>query len=398
MFIILTFGSAMPPASKSAAMKSAKVAAMKTVMVSGSKTAMKKVVNAAMKKVMKTVLKRPSAPLNKKDLDKLGEQTLDEKIATYQKKGNGNIDSFLGSLAEGERQALWQRFKYARLENVSNAKNYDLVAKGAKSMDTKKKLLNIFLQLGQSCKGQPYVDALVQLTISKGQVTSQEWVPFATIMKKYGLQELMRRVRKGSVQVRSDPEDPEEYEFRDVRKVETESHHESNVATVSRKDKISIEDYLKVKSAGSLEASSSSYSAAQGFMASVKNGPKPLLALGNGNGNGDGTDPSNDGNEDDGDHGKEDKELETKAELLTQFKHMGPKGKTASQRVDEMLDIMTTMLGKHPKTVDKDLHAMINKRVIALQNLKKNKKLDLDSCKSVLMDAAATIKKVNKLQ
>jgi len=372
---------AMPATSKTAA-SSAAMKVMKAM------KAMK--VNA--KPVMKKVLKRPaSGKLSPKELDKLGTASLDDKIALYTKKGNGNIDSFLGSLGKEHRESLWQRFKYARQENAAMAKNYDMVAKGTKSMENKKALLNIFLQLGQSCKGQPYVDAITQLSFSKGSNVSQEWVPFATIMKKYGLQELMRRVQKGTVAVRSDPHDPEEYEFSDVRRVDTESTYESHSANVNRKDKISIEDYMKARSSanvGQLHGFSHN-AAAQGFMASIKSGAKSTLAL---------EDHADNEDEDGGETKSNARELEDKAELLTQFKNMGSKGKTASQRVDDMLDIMLTLLKKNPKTADKDVHAMINKRVLALQNLKKNKTLDLDSCKSTLMDAAATIKKVNKLR
>jgi hypothetical protein len=243
-------------------------------------------------------------------------------------------------------------------------------------------LLNIFLKLGQNCRGQPYVDALTQLTFSKGTKVTEEWVPFATISRKYGLQELMRRVKKGTVAVRTDPHDAEEYEFQDVRKLDVGISHEANSVMVNRKDKISIEDYMKVRSASSAAESLGNSTAAQGFMAKLT-GSKTALQL-----------------EDvaQGEEASDDQDLEAKAELLTQFKNMGPKGKSALQRVDEMIDMMKTLMSKHPKEQDKDVFAMISKRLTALQNLKKNKKMDMESCKAALMDAASTIKKVNKLK
>jgi hypothetical protein len=89
--------------------------------------------------------------------------------------------------------------------------------------------------------------------------------------------------------------------------------------------------------------------------------------------------------------------LQDKAEELTQFKKLGSKGKTAAQRVDGMLDVMNELLKDHPKQADKDIHNMIQKRVLCLQNLKKAKNMDMDTCKEVLIDAAQTIKKVNKM-
>ena len=91
------------------------------------------------------------------------------------------------------------------------------------------------------------------------------------------------------------------------------------------------------------------------------------------------------------------KEFEDPADKLTQFKNMGAKGKTAAERVDAMLNMMLELLTAHPKQKDKDIHAMIHKRVLCLQNLKKDKKLDMDTCKTALIDAAQVIKKVNEL-
>jgi hypothetical protein len=210
------------------------------------------------------------------------------------------------------------------------------------------------------------------------------------IQKKYGLAELMRRVQKGTVLVRADPVDPEEYEFQDVRKVDTDAQCEMNVANVQKKDKIAFEDYIKAKSASSLGDMPGSGSAAQVFLNSVKGAKSTTPALGNG-----GDDEYADDEAED-DHSKA-KAFEDAADKLTQFQKLGAKGLTAGQRVDAMLKVLLEMMKSHPKNKDKDIHNMLNKRVQCLQNLKKNKNLDLDTCKTVLMDAAQIIKKVNKL-
>ena len=132
-------------------------------------------------------------------------------------------------------------------------------------MGTKKDLLHIFLELGQSCKGQPYAEALTKLTFSKSSETSSEWFPLNTIVKKYGMAELMRRVNKGTVKVRADPADPDEYEFQDVRKIDTDAQTEVQFSHVQRKDKIAIEDYIRVKSFSSISDTLQDGSAAHGF-------------------------------------------------------------------------------------------------------------------------------------
>jgi len=136
--------------------------------------------HAVMKKAMKhatsLVMKKPAGRLTDAKLKDLGEATLDDKIALYQKKGADNIDGFLTTLSKEHRESLWQRFKYARQENPGLAKQYDTVATGAMSSGAKKSLLNIFIKLGQSCKGQPYVEAMTQLTHSKSSSISKECV------------------------------------------------------------------------------------------------------------------------------------------------------------------------------------------------------------------------------
>ena len=62
-----------------------------------------------------------------------------------------------------------------------------------------------------------------------------------------------------------------------------------------------------------------------------------------------------------------------------------------------MLDMMNELLKENPTTKDKALYDMIKKRVLCLQDLKKDKKLCMDTCKAVLLDAAQTIKKFKKL-
>ena len=58
------------------------------------------------------ILKRPSSilklPKNEADL------SLEEKMETFQKKANGNVQTFLDSLTPGQREALWGRFSRAR--------------------------------------------------------------------------------------------------------------------------------------------------------------------------------------------------------------------------------------------------------------------------------------------
>ena len=88
--------------------------------------------------------------------------------------------------------------------------------------------------------------------------------------KKYGLAELVRRVQKGSVLVRADPNDTEEHEFQDVRKVDADNQCEMEIANVQKKDKIAFEAYIRAKASSSVRDSDDAGTAANVFLNKLK--------------------------------------------------------------------------------------------------------------------------------
>lgn len=94
--------------------------------------------------------------LTKENLDALPQpMALEQKIELYQKKGCNNIDNFLSNLSKEQREALWQKFNYNRKADPNVQDLWSKKCNGAGSMPDKKKLLNIFIQQGLTCKGQP---------------------------------------------------------------------------------------------------------------------------------------------------------------------------------------------------------------------------------------------------
>ena len=59
----------------------------------------------------------------------------------------------------------------------------------------------------------------------------------------------MRRVQRGSVKVRKDPDDCEEWQFQDDRVQDFESTVDTTSCSVQKKDKISFEVYMSTKMA-----------------------------------------------------------------------------------------------------------------------------------------------------
>ena len=58
--------------------------------------------------------------------------------------------------------------------------------------------------------------ALIEMNRTFGQREEESWMPFQTMVRKYGLAELMRRIQKGTISARKDPDDDEEWQFRDI--------------------------------------------------------------------------------------------------------------------------------------------------------------------------------------
>ena len=145
--------------------------------------------------------------------------SLEEKMESFGKRGNQDIQQFLHGLTKNQREALWQRFASARgaLKDSTADDLWQSVAKGKGSDPQKRKLLACFLQLGGDLKTKKdqYMKELVSYSkttgdlaakqdvttpflfnftnLFAGNTSSQEWVPFQTILKRYGPQECMRR-------------------------------------------------------------------------------------------------------------------------------------------------------------------------------------------------------------
>ena len=175
--------------------------------------------------VMKSILKKPAAA-DPKNLEGSNKQdmSLEDKMELFQKRGAKDVGQFLDSLTKGQREALWQRFASARasLKDKQAEEMWQEVGKGKGSSEPEKKLLATFLKLGGDLKSKKeiWMSELITYTKSSGhsasiqvflcssfscwvemstavpagKTDSEEWVPFQTILKRYGLQEALRRV------------------------------------------------------------------------------------------------------------------------------------------------------------------------------------------------------------
>jgi hypothetical protein len=236
------------------AMKASKKVAMKVAMktmkaMPATKVASKNAAHDGIKVAKKPATQQLSqGNLALADLKKM---TLEEKMVHYQnnKKLNqdGNVDSFLNLLGPHDRQAIWQSFAYHRRASPEASEQYLTHCKGLLSDPKKKQLLHIFLTTGRNCKGKAYLEESVKLSFSQGSRHEEEWVPFASILKKYGVAEGVRRIKGGSINFRKDPSEPQELQFQDTRKISFCEHSFNQSSDMSRKGDMELKDFLAAK-------------------------------------------------------------------------------------------------------------------------------------------------------
>ena len=98
---------------------------------------------------------------------------------------------------------------------------YRKLVSGTGALRKAKDLLLAYLKSGRDVKGQHYQEQLATLTETRSQKTREGWVPWATICTRYGEQEALRRLNRGTLQARRCDEDPAEWEFLEVIKTNT---------------------------------------------------------------------------------------------------------------------------------------------------------------------------------
>ena len=202
----------------------------------------------------KAHLKRPAAKEEKEE-EEAGMMSLEDKIALWQKKSNQDMGKWLDTLTKHQREALWQRFSSARssLKDPEAERQWGEVAKGKGSMPSKLKLLEAFVKGGLQLKNnQYYQQELVELTVKSGTQDEEEWVPFYKILKRFGLAEAMRRVKKKTILTRRDPKDPSEWQFCLLKSVKFHTEQQSHTKQPKTEGKMDVAEWMKLKGHGML--------------------------------------------------------------------------------------------------------------------------------------------------
>ena len=341
-------------------------------------------VDAAMKVLpMKTLVKkRPSTSLNKKNLAALEQDpeqvslSLDDKISQFEKKP-GDINTWLARLSKQEREAVWKRFEYDRKAVPGAQEGYLQAACGKRSKEVKLDLLKAFLANHSSCKGPAMQQAFSSHGITVGTKTKESWRPFAYMSTYYGVAELFRRVKNGSILARKEAG---EWEFKLVQNTSYRDDSDSGGFRATAQGKLSDEKFAELQS---VAANRLGLSATEGapmdknlitfLQSKASTGAKNPLAIGSG---------------DDGDN-EEDPDLK-EADKLTNANTIGKKAK------ERMASAIQLVQKVHDECQDND---MKNALQVHLKGLKKadSSKLKLEDVKDKLINAMHCIKKAKKM-
>ena len=199
-----------------------------------------------------TVMKRPAA-LNKKNLASLEmdpttvTDSLNEKIALFEKKPT-DINTWLSKLSKQEREACWKRFEYDRKATPGAEAGYQMAATGKRSMSVKLDLSKTFLANKSSCKGPAMQQAFLSYGVTVGQKSKESWRPFVYMANYYGVAELLRRVKDGSILARRDGN---EWEFKLTQTTNYKDEHNAGGHNAHCQGKLQDDKWADLQAAAS---------------------------------------------------------------------------------------------------------------------------------------------------
>ncbi|CAK9033479.1 unnamed protein product [Durusdinium trenchii] len=176
--------------------------------------------------------------------------SLEEKMELFQRSKTQDLNSFLGTLTRNQREALWKKFERARgsTKDPKVEEVWNTVCKGKNSDQHKKQLLKVFLQTkGELKNSQAWQKEVLSLQQTSGHRSSLEWVPFATILHRYGLQ-----VKKGTILVQKDPLDDDEWQFALAKNVDYSATEQRHEVAAEQVGKMEVCNWMKVKAKGFL--------------------------------------------------------------------------------------------------------------------------------------------------
>ena len=348
-----------------------------------TKKVMKVQKNASSDKSSVSAKKRPASSLTKNKLDNLEADpstvglSLDEKIKQFEKKPQ-DINGWLARLSKQEREACWKRFEYDRKSVPGAQEGYLQAACGKRSKEVKLDLLKAFLANHCSCKGQAMQQAFMAHGITVGVKSKESWRPFVYMSQYYGVAELFRRVRDGTILARKDGS---EWEFKLVETTSYRDEHDRGGFKATASGKLSEDKFAELQGISSkalaMDSGGTMDKGLFAFLQSKASSSKPKAI----------EDQTND------DDDAADAECDPDVVAAEKLSDLGTVGKKAKERVTSAVALLQKVI---KDTTDEDMKCALNFHLKALKKAETSN-VKLEDVKSKLINAMQCIKKAKKM-
>ncbi|CAJ1404207.1 unnamed protein product [Effrenium voratum] len=227
---------------------------------------------------------------------------------------------------------------------------------------------------------------LVALSKTSGERKESSWVPFNKMMRQYGLQELMRRIHKGTIACRKALHDDDEWEFKLNKATSYEDTSHSHTYEGSKAGKMEACQWLELK-AKSIGGTDEGDSAKAAISRNLGKSLTKQLKLKDKNS--ESLDEDDDESQGTTGQEKEDPE-EAEAEILSS-------SGMAKSETGTRINRMKKLLLKLKKEGSRDQVAILSGPLKELEKFEK-KKTSMEAVKGILFDAAVAVKKYKKFR
>ena len=328
------------------------------------------------------------AKLNKKNLEKLGSQTLDEKIKAAIEAGESEEHSaelLKQSLTKSEHSKVWSKHKIA-LEKASAAerKKHEQLSKKDKGLAASKWLLEK--------EGKKYVSALKKVRAEESLTRKEKWETEKQMLQKFSEEELQLHLQSGRVIWQECPTTWGTYEYKDLHDYEkTTTNARGKEWTEGLEFEPGEEDLEKFLELYDSEALSVQVSGPKGSLGKGK-GQQASLGKGKGKGKGKRGQPAlGNGGKGDGEEDTPEEALEKAMKAARTARNMVTSTKAD---LEEALEKASKHLTKSGKNAGQLQISNLGKELLQLKNLLagKSKAKTPESIKAVLAATANVIK------
>ena len=155
------------------------------------------------------------------------------------KMDEASFTEALKKLDSGASQRLWKQFEASRKAMPGTNQAWQEAMQGENkpgSLAKKRKLLHCWIQSGKTCteKFRTFMDTV---TLSKSTNVKEKWLTKQKALAEFGKEELLERVKSGTIRARRNPMDKRYWEFQQVVQTTNTGQTRTKQASMSAKGK-----------------------------------------------------------------------------------------------------------------------------------------------------------------